>query len=58
MINIKDIRSLTGMTQKEFAEYFKIPKRTIESWEEGKRTPPEYVIDLMRYKLAKENLLI
>lgn len=42
------------MTQKAFAEYFSIPKRTIENWEGGQNKCPEYLLDLMEYKLRKE----
>ena len=50
----KDLRQRSGMTQKEFAEYFEIPKRTIEDWDRGARKCPEYLIALMEYKLIKE----
>jgi DNA-binding transcriptional regulator YiaG len=45
------------MTQKEFAEYFGIPKRTIENWDEGIRECPEYLFKLMEYKLTKEGII-
>lgn len=54
-MNIKKIRLSTGMTQKEFAEYFSIPQKTIENWEQGARKAPDYVIELIKYKLEKEN---
>ena len=44
------------MTQKEFAEYFNIPVRTIQDWEAGRRTPPVYVVELIEYKIEKEIL--
>lgn len=47
----------TGMTQKEFSEYLAIPLRTIENWLTGKRVPPEYLIELIEYKLEKERLI-
>lgn len=53
-MDLKKIREKTGMTQKEFGEYLDIPQRTIENWEGGKRTPPEYVINLINYKVNKE----
>lgn len=56
-MEIKELRALSHMTQKQFSEYFGIPKRTIEDWECGKRTPPQYVVDLIEYKLRKENLI-
>lgn len=45
---------MSGMTQQEFADYFEIPKRTIENWEGGQRKCPEYLKKLMEYKLIKE----
>lgn len=56
-MKIKDLRTETGMTQKQFAEYFEIPKRTLEDWESGKRKPPEYTVKLIEYKLEKEHLI-
>lgn len=57
MSTIKELRTAAGMTQKEFAEYFRIPKRSIENWEGGVRTAPDYLIELMEYKLHNEGLL-
>ena len=53
-MNIKELRTKSGMTQKQFSEYLNIPKRTIEEWEGERRTPPVYVIELIEYKLKKE----
>lgn len=50
-MNIKDrlkqIRSITGMTQHTFADMFKIPYSTYEQWEMGIRKPPVYVIEMI-----------
>ena len=54
-MTFKDLRQLSGMTQKQFADYFGIPKRTIENWEAGVNQCPQYLLDLMQYKLEKEN---
>lgn len=53
-MTIKDLRTMSGMTQQEFANYFEIPKRTIENWEGGQRKCPEYLEKLIEYKLIKE----
>lgn len=53
----KELRISSGMTQQEFAEYFGIPKRTIEDWERGARKCAPYLLNLMKYKLEKENKL-
>ena len=53
-MTFKELRQQSGMTQKEIAEYFEIPKRTIESWDEELRKCPEYLLKLMEYKLTTE----
>jgi DNA-binding transcriptional regulator YiaG len=44
---IRSIRAQTGLSQQAFAAAYEIPKRTIENWESGSRTPPPYVIRLL-----------
>lgn len=48
---LKAERKLTGLTQAQMAEALGIPKRTIENWESGTRTAPEYVERLIIDKL-------
>ena len=57
IMEIKELRIRAGMTQKAFAEYFGMSKRAIESWEGGQRECPAYLLDLIEYKLQKENLI-
>lgn len=45
----------SGMNQTEFSKYFNIPYRTLTGWKNGERSCPEYLLDLMVYKLKKEN---
>lgn len=33
------IRRRTGMSQAVFAQYLNVPKKTLQSWEQGARTP-------------------
>lgn len=54
---IKELREKSGMTQKSFSEYFKMSKRTVESWEVGRTRPPRYLIELMEYKLINEGII-
>ena len=46
-MEIREIRQLTGLSQVKFAERYGIPRRTIEGWEAGERTPPDYVVKLL-----------
>lgn len=50
----KELREQSGMTRNQFCEYFGIPYRTVQDWELGNRKCPEYLIDLMKYKLDHE----
>ena len=52
---LKRIRSQTKLSQRAFGEMFGIPKRTIEDWESGRRTPPEYVVRLLEEVTKTDN---
>lgn len=49
-----ELRESTGMTRKEFCEYFEIPYRTVQDWELGNRKMPNYLLRLMEYKIRME----
>lgn len=49
-----ELRDSTGMSRKEFAEYFGIPYRTVQEWELGNRKMPQYLLRLMIYKIRME----
>ncbi len=57
VVTFKELRAASGMTQRAYAEYFGVSLRTVESWETGHRNCPAYLLDLMRYKLEKENII-
>ena len=40
---LKAARKEAGLTQQGMADRMLIPKRTIQDWEGGQRTPPPYV---------------
>jgi DNA-binding transcriptional regulator YiaG len=54
---IKSLRESTGMTRKAFSDHTGIPVRTLEDWEAGRRTPPEYIPRLLEYQLKYEELI-
>ena len=57
MQTLKELRHKTGMSRRQFCEYFEIPYRTVQDWELENRTCPEYLIKLIEYKLKKEDLI-
>lgn len=46
-MDVKLLRKSTGLSQSKFAAYFGIPVRTLQDWEQQKRTPPEYIVAMM-----------
>lgn len=44
---IAEICETYGLKQAEIARYFSIPLRTVQDWHAGRRTPPDYVINMM-----------
>lgn len=44
---IAEICETYGMKQVDLARFFEIPLRTVQDWHAGRRTPPDYVINMM-----------
>lgn len=55
-MTFKELRVASGMNMTEFSKHFNIPYRTIQNWENEVRKCPEYVLELMQYKLEKERI--
>ena len=53
---IRKLREQTGLTRKDFSLHTGIPIRTLEDWEAGRRTPPEYIPRLIEYQIKYEEL--
>lgn len=52
LMTIKEIRAITGLTQKEFAQKYDIPVQTLKGWEStpdasSHRDCPPYVLKLL-----------
>lgn len=54
---IRELRESIHMSRREFSLHTGIPVRTLEDWEAGRRTPPEYVPRLIAYQLKYEELV-
>ena len=62
-MNIKEARIKHGLTQQQLSNMTGIPKRSIENWETGLRSCPEYVermvvehLEQQHYKTVLEEL--
>ena len=54
MNTIKELRKASSMTQKAFAEYINVSKRTVESWEGGQRNCPPRMLTFIQLMLEKD----
>lgn len=54
-MEIKDLRRQKNMTQKEFADFFGIPLRTIQKWEQHDSEPLPYLISLLENEVSEES---
>lgn len=56
-MNIKSIRLDLDLSQAKFADKFGIPLSTLSQWEQGRRKPPEYVLNMIYAIIKMERLL-
>ncbi len=57
-MNIKELRFQTGLSQSKFAAMFDIPVSTLRNWEQERRTPPTYVVNMIKKILELQGILI
>lgn len=53
-MKIKEIRALTGLSQVKFCEKYHIPLNTFARWEQGRREPPDYLVELLEFKVRED----
>lgn len=53
-MTFKRILKKSGMNIEEFSDYFKIPYETVCSWNDGTQPCPDYLMELMNYKIITE----
>lgn len=56
--DIVKLREETGMTRTDFSKYFNIPYRTVENWEFDINQCPEYLYELIKFKLISDNKIV
>ena len=53
MTTIKEARKAAGLSQQGVTDTLGIPRRTLQDWETGKRTPPGWAEALVVEKLER-----
>lgn len=56
-MGINEILERTTWTMRQLSDYFGIPYRTVQNWKAGVNECPDYVIELMVYKLEQEGII-
>lgn len=56
-MTVKELRAMTGMSQRAFGKYFDIPFRTVQDWEAGKSECKKYIVALLEYRLRSEGII-
>lgn len=56
-MEFKELLERSGMNTTQFANYFGIPRRTVQNWKLELANCPEYLLNLIEYKLKKEGIL-
>lgn len=55
MDDIRTLAAEAGLSLMALARRFDIPYRTVQDWAAGRRTPPDYVLRMIREILAVES---
>ncbi len=53
-MTIKEIRKLTSLSQPKFCEKYGIPLQTLRKWEQGYSRCPDYVVELLEFKVRED----
>ncbi|MDE6314800.1 MAG: helix-turn-helix domain-containing protein [Lachnospiraceae bacterium] len=51
---VKEIRELSGLSQPQFSQKYNIPLPTLRHWEQGQRECPQYVLELLEFKVRED----
>lgn len=57
VLNVRQLRISTSLSQSKFANKFHMPTRTLQKWEIGQSKPPQYVIGMIQRILELEKEL-
>lgn len=56
-MTILELRKKTGLSQSQFAKRFHLNVRTVQTWEQGTRKTPDYVIWLITRVIKLEEII-
>lgn len=53
-MKIKEIRKISGLSQAQFSSKYNIPLPTLRHWEQEQRKCPEYVLELLEFRVRAD----
>ncbi len=56
-MTILELRQKTGLSQSQFAKRFHLNVRTVQTWEQGTRKTPDYIIWLITRVIELEEII-
>lgn len=56
-MTIAEIKTASGLTQRQLSDYLGIPLRTLEDWLSNRRSCPPYVLSLIEFRLKTEGII-
>ena len=56
-MKISELRNITRLSQRQFAQRFGIPVGTLRNWEQGIATPPEYVLQMIYTAMRRDKMI-
>lgn len=57
-MDVRELRLQAGLSQSKFAKMFEVPVSTLKDWEQKRRNPPAYVVNMMKTILQYKGILI
>ena len=51
---MKEIIEQSGMTIREFSEFYEIPYNTVRLWKNGERKAPKWAVKLLKEKIERD----
>ena len=56
-MKINELRTITKLSQKQFADYFGIPVGTLRNWEQKIASPPDYVLKMIFTSIRRDKMI-
>lgn len=53
-MDTKEIRGILGVSRAEFSRLYGIPVRTLENWDSGKNSPPDWMLAILE-RMVRED---